>query len=200
MADAVTVPKRRSVRAPSGKTPPATSHLDEAGRATFIASRARDEKHKQRLREKNHDAIAAHFVAEAKSAAENLVTRERKPVDPLQDCSVGTRTVYTYLAFLKERKLALPQRIMSFTKDVRRLVVSEYLLPNGAVTCAVLAFDDSLRKTILDFQGVVVLKGESRVREFHEWQEPIPVILQKLTGKGWVLRYLSEEAKNGRLF
>lgn len=198
MADAVTIPRARPSRSPSGKTPPALPH-DVAARKVLEASQAKEAERKQRLRETNEASVAKHFATEARLEAEKIVARERKPLNPLADCSNGTRTLYAYIAFLKERKLQLPQRTMSFTKDVRRVVVSEYALPNGEVTCAVLAFDGSMSKTVLDLWGVVVFKGESSLREFREWRESLNGITKRLIAKGWELK-LAKEAKNGCLF
>ena len=106
------------------------------------------------------------------------------PSDPLEGCSHGTRVLYAWTDWLRANKLELAESMTVFTKDALRLAVHVYRRPDGSKTCGCLKFDDSLPKTIIHF-GVLVKKGESRIREFREWKESLETITAKLTARGW---------------
>lgn len=111
--------------------------------------------------------------------------RKSAPSDPLEGCSHGTRVLYALADWLRANKLEFAESVTVFTKDALRLAVHVYRRPDGSKTCGCLKFDDSLTKTIIRF-GVLVKKGESRIREFREWEESLETITAKLTARGWV--------------
>ena len=111
--------------------------------------------------------------------------RKSASSDPLKGCSHGVRVLYAWADWLRANKLELAESMTVFTKDDLRLAVHVYRRPDGSKTCGCLKFDDSLPKTIIRF-GVLVKKGESRIREFREWEESLETITAKLTARGWV--------------
>ena len=131
---------------------------------------------------------------------EHKIQPQAKKLNPLDGCSFTTRAVYTWFAWLQTNGFTLPVRMASLYKDSRRLVAYEYRRPNGESTCGVVAINDGLPKAVITpFETLT--RGESRVREFREWNQGLDDILQTLVGKGWKAKQLKAEGgQNGSLF
>jgi len=110
-----------------------------------------------------------------KSASANL----------FEGCSQGTRVLFEWAAWLRSNKLELAESMTIFTQDELRLAIHVYRRPDGSKTCGCIKFDDSLPKTIFRY-GTLVQKGESRIREFREWNEDLKTVTAKLAVRGWV--------------
>ena len=110
----------------------------------------------------------------------------KRTKDPLEGASQGTRVLFDWANWLKRTGLSHAETLHVFTKDTMRLLVHEYRHPNGDTTCGCAKFDDSVPRNIVRF-GELIQKGESRLREFREWKQPLTTVITKLQGNGWTL-------------